>query len=58
MSNLTIEQEFKLKKFAHELSKLSEQEVKELLARKLEESMHQHNQHKELLAKKWGLNEH
>lgn len=55
MSNLTLEQEFKLKKFTQELSKLSEQEVKDFLVRKFEESMHQHNQHKELLAKKWGI---
>lgn len=55
MSNLTLEQEFKLKRFTQEVNKLSEQQVKDFLVRKFEESMLQQNQYKELLAKKWGL---
>lgn len=55
MTNLTLEQEFKLKRFTQEVSKLSEQQVKDFLIRKFEESMLQQNKYNDILAKKWGI---
>jgi len=52
---LSLEQELNLRLFIEELKKLNEAELKDLLVRMFKDSMVQHNTHKELLAKKWGI---
>ena len=50
-----MEQELNLRLFAEDLKKLTEAELKDLLVKMFQESMVQHNKHKEMLAKKWGI---
>lgn len=53
--SISLEQELNLRLFAEGLKQLNETESKELLVKMFRDSMVQHNIHKELLAKKWGI---
>jgi hypothetical protein len=55
MSQLSINQELKLRLFTDNIKKLGEQELKELLIKMFRESMIQHNAYAEIIEKKWGL---
>ena len=52
---LTIEQQFRIRQFAQEISELSQEQTQEKLLEVIEQSMLRDNYYKEILKHEWNL---